>query len=673
MVARSVVKYLVLALAACGAPQDELTLDRVQPPAATNIAATPVLIEGTGFRLPYTSNLDDGELAIGEISVALDDIVLDGAAVRSEHSIEATVPAGLALGAYDVRVTLGHRSAVLAAGYIVSGSALTSTLTIPPLVGRNTSFVVTMTVTNTGQSLARDVTPSQLTADGTGTVMLVTAPSGSTTLAAGASTSFAWTYRATADGTVAFSGHANALDEASQLMIRSSVVQTPYAEILEAKTVAVNPLGNGSFAYVTAYQGRVYVGPDTTGSRVVRVLPDGSGPETLSFNFARDTIDNQTTNGSAVYTSIGATGCVPNTPACGPDNEDGRGLFASGVVDGTEWLVLGGTRDAGELDYIYMTTDVDLTLDFRYVDLSAHLGPSTRGFSAALASAGRLYLGFPDSGGSRPYFIALTMMPSSLPGLDASATDALNLQADNFPGFQTVTPAMVDSLIELGGLLYVANHAGVMVATVSTPRPYDSFPGDWDVATPSSAAYSAKTSITTAKLADLFPSDRAVPQLAVFGGRLFMARNTTTGPQLWSCNPAIGGDLARCEPAEWMLVAPNTTGDALLTTFNDPRVTAIAMVTATPLYLYVGFDSSAGVQVFRTASPAASAAADFEGENACSAAQHPATCAGLGGNGIGEASDTKILDGKALAFATYSMLWLTVGNGTSTLRLVTIP
>lgn len=673
MVARSVVKLFVIALAACGGPQDELALERVQPPSGTNLAPVPVLIEGTGFHLPYTTNLDDGELAIGEIKVALDDVVLEGVAVRDEHTLEATVPAGLALGAYDVRVTLGHRSAMLPAGYIVSGSALAATLTIPALVGRNTSFVVAMSVTNTGQSLARDVAPSQLTSAGTGTVMLASPPSGSVTLAPGASTTFTWTYRATADGTVSLSGYATAFDEASQLMIRSSVVQTPYADILEAKTVATDPFGNGSsFAYVTAYQGRVYLGPDATGSRAVRVLPDGSGAELLSFSFTRDTVDNQSTNGSAVYTSIGATGCVANTPACGPDNEDGRGLFASGVVDGTEWLVLGGARDAGELDYIYMTTDVDPTLDFRYVDLSAHLGPATRGFSAALASGSRLYLGFPDSGGSRPYFLALTTMPS-LPGLDASATDALNLEADNFPGFQSVTPAMIDSLVELGGLVYVANHAGVMAATVPAPRPYASFPADWAVATPSAAAYSAKTSITTAKLADLFPSDRAVPQMAAFGGRLFMARNTTTGPQLWSCDPAISGDLARCEPAEWVLVAPNTTGDALLTTFNDPSVTAIAMVTATPLYLYVGFDSSNGVQVFRTANPAASSAGDFEGQNSCSAAQHPGSCAGLGGNGVGSASATKILDGKALAFSTYSMLWLTVGDGASALRLVTIP
>ena len=138
-------------------------------------------------------------------------------------------------------------------------------------------------------------------------------------------------------------------------------------------------------------------------------------------------------------------------------------------------------------------------------------------------------------------------------------------------------------------------------------------------------------------------------------------------------NPALGAAPDRCEPGDWTLVAANTTGDAQLSQFNNPTLTAITMVTASPHYLYVGFDSTSGVQVFRTANAAASTAADFEGEAGCSAAMHPTSCAGLGGNGVGAATSTTILDGKALTFGTFAMLWLTVGDATNALRLVVIP
>jgi hypothetical protein len=197
--------------------------------------------------------------------------------------------------------------------------------------------------------------------------------------------------------------------------------------------------------------------------------------------------------------------------------------------------------------------------------------------------------------------------------------------------------------------------------------------GDWAVATPSATAYTAKTSRNTTKLANLEPVDRAFPQFAAFGGQLYAGRNTTTGPQLWACNPALGTNAQRCEPADWRLVAANSTGDTRLTQFDNPNLTSITLVAATPTHLYVGFDGTNGVQVFRTANPAATSRADFTGRLGCSAASHPATCAGIGGAGLGTPSDTRILDGKALAFGSDSAVWLTVGDGAGALALVVIP
>jgi hypothetical protein len=555
---------------------------------------------------------------------------------------------------------------------VVQPVVLVSTIAIPPLLGANQQFAVTLRVTNTGPATATAVAPSALAITGTGAATLVTAPTGGVSLAGGGTTTFTFTYATTALGTLQLSGNATGTDSVTGQPVASPTTQSNIASIVETALVAGDPFGDGTeFAYVTGYRGRVYLGPSRTGDHAVRVLPDGSDLETLAFSIAADTIGNRTSNPSAPpYRSIGFTGCARDTSACGPDNESARGLFAAGTIAGTEWLVLGGGR-TGDLDYVYMTTDTDATLDFRFVDLSVQLGGNTRGFSALYAHADRLYMGFPDDGGSRPYFVALQTMPPA-PGLDATVSDALDLKADDFPGWQQTPTEMVDSIGDLGGLLYAANRGGIMASTISTP-------GDsgnsthWAVATPNAPAFTAKTSRSTTKLADLLPTDRAFPQFASFGGQLYVGRNTTTGPQLWACNPALGTSAVRCEPGDWRLVAANATGDTLLTQFNNANLTSITLVAATPTHLYVGFDGTNGVQVFRTASPAATSPTDFTGQLGCSAAQHPATCAGIGGAGLGTPSDTRILDGKALTFGSSSAVWLTVGDGTTALALVVIP
>ena len=159
----------------------------------------------------------------------------------------------------------------------------------------------------------------------------------------------------------------------------------------------------------------------------------------------------------------------------------------------------------------------------------------------------------------------------------------------------------------------------------------------------------------------------------MFGGRLFAGRNTTTGPQLWSCDPAAGANPTRCEPGDWQLVAANSAGDPLLTQFNDAALTTISMVVATPTELYVGFDGASGVHVFRTANPAASTRADFVGQAGCSAAQHPASCAGLGGAGLGDAGDTRIFDAKLITANGITAPWVSLGDGTAPVGLVVIP
>lgn len=80
-------------------------------------------IAGTGFHLPITTNLDQGTTEVGAMSVAVGGTPLPDATRAGEQEIDGTVPAGLAVGMYDVTVTIGDRSAVLPAGYSVTDGA----------------------------------------------------------------------------------------------------------------------------------------------------------------------------------------------------------------------------------------------------------------------------------------------------------------------------------------------------------------------------------------------------------------------------------------------------------------------------------------------------------------------------------------------------------------------
>src|SRR5690606_16568104 len=143
------------------------------------------------------------------------------------------------------------------------------------------------------------------------------------------------------------------------------------------------------------------------------------------------------------------------------------------------------------------------------------------------------------------------------PGLDASGADVIDLNGRDVPGFNAPNPAMIDAFGDLNGLLYIGSQGGLYAATTTAPGPFMAPSGDWANATPAFTAWTTKPAHATNKLVDLFPADRAIAQIAAFGGRLFVGRNTTSGPQLWACNPALSTSPTRCEPGDWQHAAPN--------------------------------------------------------------------------------------------------------------------
>jgi hypothetical protein len=265
-------------------------------------------------------------------------------------------------------------------------------------------------------------------------------------------------------------------------------------------------------------------------------------------------------------------------------------------------------------------------------------------------------------------------MPSSPGSTPSSGTEAVNLRIDQVSGIgsnallnrNTAPVQMIDSQAAFNDLLYLANNGGIVHSNTNDPQPsLNGSPPSWTTSTPTDPAYAAKQSLTTRKTQDLEPADKAVPRMAVLAGKLYAARNTTSGPQLWVCTP--GSDLG-CDPGDWALLAMNGVGDTQLSQFDDPQNTRVTLLAATSSRLYVGYNNAAGLVLYRSKNNAPATRSDFEGAAGCDASMAPSACDGLGGRGLG-AGATRIFDGRVLTFAGKDYVYLTAGDGASGFRV----
>jgi len=643
----------------------------VQPPAAYTSADVPLVIAGDHFEPRAVEQVGGG----GGVQVDaafrafLGNVELQDVQWQSINRLTATAPHGLE-GAFDLLVVGPTGEGTLVGAFRGTGAApaaLSASLSAPAAALRGDTFTVTLTASNSGSLGVNGLSPI-LSVSGTGSPQIVSGPvPASQDLAGGGIATFSWACSGAADGSAALSATvsgSDALDGSPRSASASSTVS-----IFDALQLADAPLGTSTtFAYVFDFNGRVYLGPSQNGTGGVRMMPDGSNAEPFSLTFNADSVNNDT-NGAAKggnFPSLGVTGCSSGTLFCGPDNENGRGLFGSGVIGGVPWLIASGARTADTLRHVYATSDTGTAPAFSYAYIANAVSAETRGTSSMLVFHDRLYLGFPDTGPNRPTYIVLRKTPPS-PGFSpATGTDVVNLRVNVISGFGAGAPPspnaaamqMIDSQAAFNDLLYAANNGGIIRSTNNDPQPA-SPPTDWTTATPGAPAYGSKTSMTISKTVDLEPADKAFPQLAVLGGKLYAARNTTAGPQLWVCAP--GPNLA-CDPPDWTLLAPNDVGDPTLSQFDDPQNAAVTLLVATSTRLYVGYNNASGLVLYRSRGNAPSSRADFEGAGSCDASTAPASCDGLGGRGLGVGA-TRIFDGRALTYGGTDYVYLTAGTG----------
>ena len=346
------------------------------------------------------------------------------------------------------------------------------------------------------------------------------------------------------------------------------------------------------FCMLTKYRGRVYIGPANADNAVFRMKPDGSDPEIVSFVFDTGSV-------------------ISHTLDPGPDGEDGIDYICSGAIGGEEYLFVGPSKSGGNLDYIYYTKETGSTLHFDAIDLSAGsiLGGQTKGVSAMGLLNDRLYIGFPDTGGQRPYLLML----KNIVQFPQEDIDVFNLRADRMPRIgadgdfgkpNTAGTVGIDSFCVFNNSLCLANgghnnideDGGILRSTTPTPGSYETYPGDWEDVTPTGESrwYNEPSydrfSAELPGVNKLIPSDKAFPSMAVFNGALYIARNTkdfSNRPQLW-----------KFDGSTWALVADNGSG---ITSMGNPDNHALSLLVVNGDRLYIGFDNSnTGLQLWRT-------------------------------------------------------------------------
>ena len=521
----------------------------------------------------------------------------------------------------------------------VTVQSVSAAFAVTATVLRGDTFTVLLQVGNAGAAAVNAVTPSALSVSGGASCGTVSPPNANLAPVGGSAT-FTWQCAATVSGALQLGVSVTGTESGTNAPRTASASAS--MTVVETLAIASDPLGDGTaVASVFDFAGRVYVGPRAHGAGAVRLQPDGSGRESVSFTFAAEPADLNQAPGP--YPSLGYTGCTSNTLQCGPDNEDGRGFFGSATVAGVPWLVAGGARSGAKLSHLYASTGAGAAVPFAYVNVKTVLGPSQRNATTMTDFGDLLIVGL---GGKGLMLVGLKTLPS-LPGADAIwGTTGFDLTPYGVPGISTDT--QIDAARGYGGRLHVFSSGGC--ARINEPD-LTASNLSWTSCTPSSPAYAAKNSRTTQKTADLTPADFAFPAVIPYGGRLYAARNTVAGPQLWAC--ASGADGV-CDPGDWALVAPNGSGDTQLTQFDDAGSSAITMLAATPTHLYVGFDNAGGIGVFRSALAAPAFRGDFER---------------VGGPGLG-LSATRIFDAKALVFSSNQSVYATVGDGVSPLSLV---
>ncbi len=185
--------------------------------------------------------------------------------------------------------------------------------------------------------------------------------------------------------------------------------------------ISIDP-NSSTFGYLIDFNSKIYSGPNNSGNGALRFAYDGSIPESVQFSFEKDTTvqDGDATNVSSnlassrensisvpPYVTLGHSGCTTNNGTlslgCGPDNENGRGVFATGILSSASYLFVAGAKTIADglgqylFDYLYYSADPSSNMSYKYIDLGSITGTLTAGTSSLTVLNNRVFAGFAKS------------------------------------------------------------------------------------------------------------------------------------------------------------------------------------------------------------------------------------------------------------------------------------
>ena len=460
--------------------------------------------------------------------------------------------------------------------------------------------------------------------------------------------------------------------------------------------LTVDPFGDGtSFSYIFGFNNMIYLGPNKNNNGAIRMNPDATGIQNITFSIVKDTTDQWSKfSGKSRSSNSGpfdTFGIYPytNDDAAGPDREEGVELFTVGEVNNVNYLFVGPRKTRWDYDpkysnwggdtrteYLYYTDNTDTILDMKYLDCRKVWGDNNAQLAVVAMTTfnDEVIKGASGDGSYRPKLLKVPYINPQ--DINATTNNMYDLNARFIPdigisAFYGVNKnngdddtLSIDSMMEFDGQLYVANNGGIArtkagqeptrCSDTTQCRTY------WEglfsqnlVINTGKSAYDNKRSVNLSEGFNLRPYKKAIPYMTTYtdpmtNQYLIFGRNVSnTGYD-------GGTQLFRLDTNDNLVMIANDGNN--LTNMGDTNNKAISLVTVNGSYLYVGFDNTVtGFELYRTNKASPSAVSDFE----------RVSTDGLGsGNTI-----TRSFSSTSLQMGGYYYLYIVAGDNSNPIQI----
>lgn len=433
-------------------------------------------------------------------------------------------------------------------------------------------------------------------------------------------------------------------------------------------------LDGTTFSFAFAYDGKVYLGTNDKNSAAFRFEPSGSNSTLITFSFL-NLLSPTCSTATGFGTSASGT-C--GTDSIGPNSEYGVVGFTSitSTISSSnyELLFIGNLKDG--VNKIYYTQDKDSVLDWKEATWSATGGGNTKSIQTIYGFNDRVYAAASSAHGTQAPAVAFHTLTESSGQVTLGAGSDLSLRSVDYIGKNASidNPCKagnsscvvgIDSMLyvsnaALGGpKLFIANNGGVVHSTTTPPTSNSHF----SLALSLRAAERGNATLVLPSsptgLQKLSPGQKGAPLMTEYKGKLYLARNLSTGEadsttqttnngaELWKCEISCGSS------SNWKKIATASNFS------SDSNNKAISLLQVNGGSLYIGFDNDSGARIYKSTATEINASDDGNGHTDFTLQ----SVQGLGGGYTKIFSSTSIFDG------TNHYIYVVLGTGSNSVKV----